>query len=374
MGVATNWFAAAILAVSILFYVFVYTIWLKRRTPQNIVIGGAAGAFPPLIGWAAVDRRRRHAAAAAVRARSSCGRRRISGRCRCSSARTMPRPACRCCRSSPAPGRRGSRSCSTPCRWRRRRSRPGRSASPGALYGVAAAAPQPRLPRARAARPRQPGDRARGDEAAKSSCSLISILYLFALFGALVADRWLADPIERPGRGPPPPARARDRSWRVLLGRVRDPASTRSPSPRWACYAVMSRNARTAAARSAPLVFGMAGLALCERAALPDVLPGRPASPARRSAPTRRAGRRATPASMISVRFDANTSPALPWRFAPVDTHRNVAIGARNIALFTARNLSDRAGHRHRDVQRHADPGRAIFHQDPVLLLHRADG
>jgi heme o synthase len=53
MGVATNWLAAAILAASILFYVFVYTIWLKRRTPQNIVIGGAAGAFPPVIGWAA---------------------------------------------------------------------------------------------------------------------------------------------------------------------------------------------------------------------------------------------------------------------------------------------------------------------------------
>jgi protoheme IX farnesyltransferase len=53
MGVATNWFAAAILAASILFYVLVYTIWLKRRTPQNIVIGGAAGAFPPVIGWAA---------------------------------------------------------------------------------------------------------------------------------------------------------------------------------------------------------------------------------------------------------------------------------------------------------------------------------
>jgi heme o synthase len=53
MGLATNWFAAAILAVSILFYVLVYTVWLKRRTPQNIVIGGAAGAFPPLIGWAA---------------------------------------------------------------------------------------------------------------------------------------------------------------------------------------------------------------------------------------------------------------------------------------------------------------------------------
>ncbi len=53
MYFAINLVATLILAVSILFYVFVYTIWLKRRTPQNIVIGGAAGAFPPLIGWAA---------------------------------------------------------------------------------------------------------------------------------------------------------------------------------------------------------------------------------------------------------------------------------------------------------------------------------
>ena len=53
MGLATNYVAAAWLAVSILFYVLVYTVWLKRRTAQNIVIGGAAGAFPPLIGWAA---------------------------------------------------------------------------------------------------------------------------------------------------------------------------------------------------------------------------------------------------------------------------------------------------------------------------------
>ena len=45
---------------------------------------------------------------------------------------------------------------------------------------------------------------------------------------------------------------------------------------------------------------------------------------------------------MISVRFDANTASALPWRFEPVDTHRSVAVGARNIALYTARNLSDR--------------------------------
>ena len=54
LGFATNWIAAAWLAFSIFFYAVVYTIWLKPRTPQNIVIGGAAGAFPPIIGWAAV--------------------------------------------------------------------------------------------------------------------------------------------------------------------------------------------------------------------------------------------------------------------------------------------------------------------------------
>jgi heme o synthase len=54
MGLALNWVAAAVLAVTIAFYVLVYTVWLKRRTPQNIVIGGAAGAFPPIAGWAAV--------------------------------------------------------------------------------------------------------------------------------------------------------------------------------------------------------------------------------------------------------------------------------------------------------------------------------
>ena len=53
MGLATNWLAAALLAVSILFYVLIYTVWLKPRTAQNIVIGGAAGAFPPVIGWVA---------------------------------------------------------------------------------------------------------------------------------------------------------------------------------------------------------------------------------------------------------------------------------------------------------------------------------
>lgn len=54
MGLVVNWLSAAILAFSIFFYAVVYTVWLKRHTPQNIVIGGAAGAFPPVIGWAAV--------------------------------------------------------------------------------------------------------------------------------------------------------------------------------------------------------------------------------------------------------------------------------------------------------------------------------
>jgi protoheme IX farnesyltransferase len=54
LGLATNWVAAGLLAFTIFFYVVVYSMWLKRSTPQNIVIGGAAGAFPPIVGWAAV--------------------------------------------------------------------------------------------------------------------------------------------------------------------------------------------------------------------------------------------------------------------------------------------------------------------------------
>jgi protoheme IX farnesyltransferase len=53
LGLMVNWVSAALLALTIAFYVFIYTMWLKRTTPQNIVIGGAAGAFPPMIGWAA---------------------------------------------------------------------------------------------------------------------------------------------------------------------------------------------------------------------------------------------------------------------------------------------------------------------------------
>ena len=67
MGLFVNLVAAALLAFTIVFYVFVYTAWLKRRTPQNIVIGGLAGALPPAIGWAAVTGGLAHRAAGARR-------------------------------------------------------------------------------------------------------------------------------------------------------------------------------------------------------------------------------------------------------------------------------------------------------------------
>lgn len=54
LGLLVNWFAAGLLGMTIAYYVIIYTMWLKRRTPHNIVIGGAAGAFPPMVGWAAV--------------------------------------------------------------------------------------------------------------------------------------------------------------------------------------------------------------------------------------------------------------------------------------------------------------------------------
>jgi len=55
LGLASNWLAAGLLAFTIFFYAVIYTVWLKRSTPQNIVIGGAAGALPPVVGWAAVS-------------------------------------------------------------------------------------------------------------------------------------------------------------------------------------------------------------------------------------------------------------------------------------------------------------------------------
>ena len=95
---SANLLSACLTLSATLFYVFVYTIWLKPRSPQNIVIGGAAGAVPTLVGWAAVTGSLAAPAWVHVRASCSCGHRRTSGRSRCATARTTPRPASRCCR------------------------------------------------------------------------------------------------------------------------------------------------------------------------------------------------------------------------------------------------------------------------------------
>ena len=183
MDVAANHLAAALLAVSILFYVLVYTVWLKRRTAQNIVIGGAAGAFPPLIGWVAATGRYRAAAGAAVRdhlpvdAAAFLGAVavRALGLCRRRSAdaagrRRGPSDPPPDLALQPADGRRGD--CAVAA-W----GWPGRSTA------SVAAALSARLRRARRAGARQPRDRAGRDGARRSGCSHFSILYLFALFG-----------------------------------------------------------------------------------------------------------------------------------------------------------------------------------------------
>jgi protoheme IX farnesyltransferase len=100
LWITVNGLTAALAAAGLLGYVFVYTLWLKPRTPQNIVFGGAAGAMPPLVGWAAAT------GALSVQAlwpfaTSSSGLRPTSGRLP-ADLMTTRAPACRCCRSSAA--------------------------------------------------------------------------------------------------------------------------------------------------------------------------------------------------------------------------------------------------------------------------------
>ena len=104
----------------IFFYVVVYTLWLKRRTPQNIVIGGLAGALPPAIGWAAVTGIAVAGAAAAGGDHLPVDAAAFLGAVAVALATTMPAPACRCCRWCRASRIPAGRSCSTRwcwCRW-----------------------------------------------------------------------------------------------------------------------------------------------------------------------------------------------------------------------------------------------------------------
>ena len=98
MAVVANVVAAGVLAGSIAFYVFIYTMWLKRRTPQNIVIGGAAGRFSGGHRLGGGDRKYRRCCRCCCLPSCFSGRRRISGRSRCMPPMIISAPGCRCCR------------------------------------------------------------------------------------------------------------------------------------------------------------------------------------------------------------------------------------------------------------------------------------
>ncbi len=138
LGLLVNWLAAALLAFTIFFYVVVYTMWLKRSTPQNIVIGGAAGALPPVIGWAAATGGDRARADPAVPHHLLLDAAAFLGAVAAVAPTTTRAPACRCCRWSRARRRRGGRSCSIRSCWRRSALRRGCSAMPALLYGATA--------------------------------------------------------------------------------------------------------------------------------------------------------------------------------------------------------------------------------------------
>jgi hypothetical protein len=113
LGIRVNWLAAGLLAFTIVFYAVVYTMWLKRWTPQNIVIGGLAGALPPAIGWAAATGSVPLNAWLMVRHHLLLDPAALLGAVAVRQRPTTPRPACRCCRWSRAPRKPASRSCST---------------------------------------------------------------------------------------------------------------------------------------------------------------------------------------------------------------------------------------------------------------------
>lgn len=75
----------------------------------------------------------------------------------------------------------------------------------------------------------------------------------------------------------------------------------------------------------------------------------------------------------MSIRFDSNIQPGMPWQFYPERRTDTVTVGARDMAIFIAKEHVRQAGHRNGELQRHADSGWRLFHQDPMLLLHGAN-
>ena len=190
MDLAANHLAAAILAISILFYVLVYTVWLKRRTAQNIVIGGAAGAFPPLIGWAAATGDVTDASDPAVRDHLPVDPAAFLG-----AVAVRAHRLCQCRRADAAGGRGRSRapaarSCFYTLPMIAAAIAPWALGLTGWVYGAASIGLNAiflalafAVFANKATEPKAMGPEKR--------LFAFSILYLFGLFAALVVDRWV---------------------------------------------------------------------------------------------------------------------------------------------------------------------------------------
>ncbi len=256
LGLVANWLAASLLAFTIFFYVAIYTHAALGATPQNIVIGGAAGAFPPVIGWAAATGTVGFESVLLFLIISSCGPRPTSGRCLCGARKITRWPEFRCCRWTPAMRRRGGRSCSIRWCWRRSACRPGCSTACGCHLAVPTAIVAGALMVWLAVKIKVLGDGAEGDRAAKRLFG-VSILYLFALFAVLlIADdrlrgrssaaaccverltAWTTTTASRASCSPP------CRCAAVARGR----SPSRSRSARWCCCSTSSTSSSSAPA------------------------------------------------------------------------------------------------------------------------------
>ncbi len=343
MGLAVNWAAAALLALTIAFYVFVYTIWLKRRTPQNIVIGGAAGALPPLVGWAAVDRR--------------C---RLGRRSRCSRIIFFWTPPHFWALSLYRAGEYAARRRADAAGGRRRRARPsGRCCSirwccgrltlapwllglAGSVYAVRRWPAQPALHRrARSACWRDAGRAQRAADV--RLLAALSVPDLRAAAGGPRISGGRGDGSgSRLWTSGAPHAGAQPRAARGAAGAGRAVLRA-SPSCGWAGA---EHGANGNARRTAPPRCcwrgrrrdGRAGrLPRCRSTACSA---RRPAMAARPSAPTA-APRTRVAEPLVTVRFNAETAPDLGWDFQPLSSEVTVHPGeqthGRSSAPSTAR-------------------------------------
>ena len=385
MGIAVNWLAAIILAISIVYYAVIYTIWLKPRTPQNIVIGGGAGAFPPMIGWVAVTGditlmpvllfaiifmwTPPHFWALALFMQSDYAKVGIPMmpvvKGEASTRRQIMVYAVLLLPVAAAPWFIGGT---------------------GAIYGVIAIALSPRIHLAGRPGRDAPRKRGRHDEARKAAVRVLDPLPLRAVRRAGCGPRRLRagavrmtpeEEIEfkrrRKGRNLALGAGARVLRATVLHDHLREDglSAVASMAP------VYRRNARTG------IIAGLIALAMLGLgfAAVPLYrifcqVTGFAGTTQRATAGEAQAAEAAgakIAGATVSVRFDANIDPDLPWTFRPEQVTKTVKLGQRADGVLLCEEQFRRAGDRTGELQRLARPDRGVFQQGAVLLLHRAD-